>query len=79
MPPLFDFGTAIAALKRGDRVTRFGWNGPGQWLQLYRPDQLDYLPFVRLSTVQGKRVPWTPSQTDVLAEDWIIMDGTDEA
>jgi hypothetical protein len=27
-----DFGDAIRALKAGQRVTRAGWNGPGQWL-----------------------------------------------
>lgn len=28
------FGGALAALKEGHRVTRHGWNGPGQWLVL---------------------------------------------
>lgn len=29
-----EFGAALAALKDGKRVTRAGWNGPGQWLVL---------------------------------------------
>lgn len=29
-----DFGDAIRALKRGDRVAREGWNGKGMWLSL---------------------------------------------
>jgi hypothetical protein len=27
-----DFGDAIRALKRGERVARSGWNGKGMWL-----------------------------------------------
>jgi hypothetical protein len=29
-----DFGDAIRALKRGDRVAREGWNGKNMWLSL---------------------------------------------
>lgn len=34
-----DFGEALAALKRGVRVARAGWNGKGMWLTLVRPDR----------------------------------------
>lgn len=33
-----DFGEALAALKRGARVARAGWDGKGVWLRLERPD-----------------------------------------
>jgi hypothetical protein len=29
-----DFGHALTALRNGERVTRAGWNAPGQWLIL---------------------------------------------
>lgn len=29
-----NFGDAIAALKRGEKVARAGWNGKGMWLTL---------------------------------------------
>ncbi len=29
-----DFGEALQALKRGERVARSGWNGKGMWLSL---------------------------------------------
>ena len=29
-----DFGEALKALKRGERVSRAGWNGRGMWLAL---------------------------------------------
>jgi hypothetical protein len=31
------FETALSALKDGQRVQRFGWNGTGLWLKLQRP------------------------------------------
>jgi hypothetical protein len=67
-----DFGHALDALKRGFSVTRQGWNGRGQWITLQRPDVMSKmsLPYIYIRTVQGDRVPWLASQTDILAEDW---------
>lgn len=69
-----NFGDAIAALKRGQRVLRSGWNGKGMWLELQVPDANSKmgLPYIYMSTVDGKLVPWLASQTDVLAEDWLV-------
>lgn len=54
-------------------MSRDGWNGKNQWLELQVPDQHSKmtLPYVFLTTVDGKRVPWLPSQTDLLAIDWV--------
>jgi len=70
-----DFGEAIKALKRGERVSRLGWNGGGQWIELQRPDDHSKmsLPYLFISTVTGQLVPWLASQTDMLAEDWTIV------
>lgn len=67
-----NFGDALAHLKRGGRVTRGGWNGKGQYLTLQEPDEHSKmtLPYIFISTVQGDKVPWLASQTDMLAEDW---------
>jgi hypothetical protein len=32
-----NFGQAIEALKKGDKVARAGWNGKGMWLLLVKP------------------------------------------
>lgn len=71
-----DFGWAIHELKRGARVCRAGWNGKGMWLGLQTPDAQSKmgLPYIFMSTVGGKLVPWLASQTDVLAEDWETVD-----
>lgn len=34
---------------------------------------VDYAPYIALKTVQGQVVPWTPSVSDVLAEDWMVV------
>ena len=69
-----DFGEAIRALRNGDKVVRFGWNGKGMWLGLQVPDANSKmsLPYIYMRTVQGDLVPWLASQTDILASDWAI-------
>lgn len=66
------FEYALAQLRLGFRVARDGWNGKGQWLQLQVPDEHSKmtLPYIYITTVQGDRVPWLASQTDLLAQDW---------
>ena len=81
----FDFGTAVEALKQGARVAREGWNGKGMWLGLVDTGYYDVgcsvvgeinvlLPWIGMKTADNKFVPWLASQTDVLAEDWQIVE-----
>ncbi len=76
MNPDMDFGEAIKALWDGHRVSRSAWNGPGQYLELQRPDENSKmtLPYIYIRTVQGDLVPWLASQTDMLSGDWIVCD-----
>jgi Protein of unknown function (DUF2829) len=69
---LHDIGWAVKQLFNGDRVRRSGWNGKGMFLELQQPDAHSKmtLPYVYMSTVDGRLVPWTCSQTDLLAADW---------
>lgn len=69
-----DFGDAIRDLKAGNRVSRAGWNGKGMWLELQVPDAHSKmsLPYIYMKTADDKLVPWLASQTDVLAEDWVL-------
>lgn len=68
------FGDALIALKTGARLARCGWNGKGMWIALQVPDAHSKmgLPYLYMSTVDGRLVPWLASQTDILAEDWEI-------
>lgn len=69
------FGHALEALKAGQSVARDGWNGKGQKLTLQVPDTNSKmsLPYIFITTVQGDRVPWLASQTDMLAHDWAVV------
>jgi hypothetical protein len=83
-----DFGTALIALKEGKSVSRTGWNGKGLKLKLQVPDANSKmtLPYIYMeypstpasdtapSNHINARVPWLASQTDVLAEDWQVID-----
>ena len=67
---------AIDRMKRyGEKVARINWNGAGQFLELQVPDEHSKmtLPYIFINTVTGDRVPWLASQTDILAEDWIVV------
>ena len=70
-----DFSDALIALKKNHRVARKGWNGQGQFIQIQTPDEHSKmrLPYLYISTVDGKLVPWLASQTDLLASDWDIV------
>lgn len=76
-----NIGEMIAALEAGKKTARSGWNGKGLWLELQVPDAHSKmtLPYVFMSYPQdaqntpGCRVPWLPSQTDLLARDWVIV------
>jgi len=67
-----DIGWAVERMREGLAVTREGWNGKGQFLEMQRPDANSKmtLPYVYIMTVQGDLVPWLCSQTDLLATDW---------
>ena len=79
------FGHAVELLKAGHRVAREGWNGKGMWLGLVNTGYYDVgcsvvndidslLPWIGMKTADNKFVPWLASQTDVLAEDWQIVE-----
>ena len=61
------FGLAVEAVKKGKKIARAGWNGKGMFLFLYHAH-------IDMKTVDGTIVPWLASQTDVLADDWIVVE-----
>jgi len=76
-----NFGGALSALKNGRKVARTGWNAHHS-LGFQTPDQnsANTLPYIYMvvgtdaADLQGKRVPWVASQTDLLADDWAVID-----
>lgn len=84
-----NFGLAIEAMKKGERVARKGWNGKDMYVFLaYEPD---FVTDADISAFDGKEVEvgdmlvmktaqntfqpgWLASQADMLADDWYIVE-----
>lgn len=73
-----NIGDAIGYLKRNAWVARLGWNGKGMYLYLNVPGNAFHLPHVMMKTADNQHVPWLCSQTDLLAEDWVIVPFPDD-
>ena len=82
------FSEALPALKAGYKVCRSGWNGKGMWLKLIGSEDwtvsvnhlgdvvgLIGLPWIGMKTADDGFVPWLASQTDLLADDWMVCNG----
>ena len=80
-----DFGWALRQLRHGGAVRRRGWNGRGICILLQVPDTHSKMtqPYIYIDTtgLQTENpaapkgcVPWLASQTDMLAEDWEIVE-----
>lgn len=80
-----NFGQAIEALKEGKKMARKGWNGKGIFIELQVPDAYSKMthPYIFIDTsglqtdnvdAPKSRVPWLASQTDMLSEDWEVVE-----
>lgn len=67
-----NIGWAVKQLLDGQRVARAGWNGKNMYLELQIQDAHSKMtqPYVYMKTVHNDLVPWTCSQSDLLAKDW---------
>ena len=81
-----NFGKAIEALKDGKKVTRKGWNGKKQYIQLatgisYKTadgeivncehNAIGNMAIAFVGT-SGVQMGWLASQADMLADDWVF-------
>lgn len=83
-----NFGEAIEALKAGQKVAREGWDGKNMFIFLREGRTItnmdsnspmggdfESLPHLCMRTADGKCcVGWLASQTDILSEDWLIVE-----
>ena len=78
------FDVALNALKAGRMCIRTGWNGKGIFIGIQFRQEHSHMtqPYLYIDTTgllsdnvdaPRSRVPWLASQTDLLAEDWIIL------
>ncbi|MFC5775149.1 DUF2829 domain-containing protein [Ectobacillus antri] len=84
-----DFGKAIEALKEGKQVTRKGWNGKEMFLYMIKGTDFQnafkygygeyygepvFTDSIVMKTAQNTLVVgWLASQTDLLADDWVVL------
>ena len=82
----------LTYIKCGYHVRRSGWNGKGMYIFIIKEwdfvidnlvfhvdDNCETIPFLAMKTVDNKIVPWLCSQTDMLAEDWEIIEQGEES
>ncbi len=78
-----NFGEALEYLKNGGEAARDEWilrPGTIMWIRLVEPEgtsDFDYgmenRPYLELKQANDTLIPWTPTQEDLLAEDWILL------
>lgn len=84
----FTFGEAIRRLKNGQKVARKGWNGKQQYIELatsisYKNPSEEIInaeheaignKAIAFVGTSGVQLGWLASQSDMLAEDWHIVE-----
>lgn len=81
------YSEALEHLKNGATISRAGWNGKNMYLFLVSgqeiakrtgygfgqyEDEPEWSSFIAMKTADNKLIPWLASQTDMLANDWVI-------
>lgn len=85
----YDFSAALDELKKWEKIAREWWNWKRMWLRIYQPyldkeftitenypewlDSWTLMSWIWIHTMDNTFVPWTPNQTDLLTDDWIIV------
>lgn len=83
-----NFGLAIEAAKKGKKISRAGWNGKGQYVQLATcisyTDPAGAVVNAEHKAIgnqalafvgtSGVQLGWLASQADMLADDWTIVE-----
>ena len=84
-----NFGGILKALKEGKKAARKGWNGQGMFTYIvpaasypartehakkHFGELVPYRAYFALKTAQNDIAFWTPNTSDILAEDWQILE-----
>ena len=77
------FGLALELAKQGRKIARGDWfeRGvcvivvpAGRWVAPGGVEFLEGRPWLALATAEGRYTPWVASQTDLLADDWRVVE-----
>ena len=83
-----NFGKAIDLLKEGKKVSRKGWNGKNQYIELatnisYKNVDGEIINInhktignkaIAFVGTSGVQIGWLASQSDMLSDDWELID-----
>lgn len=73
---VMNFPKAFGAALKGDKIQRNGWNGKGLYVEV--TDVVDPKGVSHKTTMitypNGDSFLWQPSPTDLVAEDWLIIE-----
>ena len=83
-----NFGKAIDLLKEGKKVSRKGWNGKNQYIELatnisYKNADGEIINInhktmgnkaIAFVGTSGVQIGWLASQADMLSDDWELID-----
>ena len=83
-----NFGKAIDLLKEGKKVSRKGWNGKNQYIELatnisYKNVDGEIINInhkamgnkaIAFIGTSGVQIGWLASQSDMLSDDWELID-----
>ncbi len=74
---VFDFSEALKRIKKGRKVSRRGWNGKSQYIQIVSnvvgytsSGKVESNKAIGFFGTSGLQIGWLASQADMLAEDW---------
>lgn len=74
---VFDFSEALKRIKKGKKVSRRGWNGKSQYIQIVSnvvgytsSGKVESNKAIGFFGTSGLQIGWLASQADMLAEDW---------
>ena len=77
------FGLALELAKQGRKIERGDWSErgvcvimvpAGRWVAPGGVEFLEGRPWLALATAEGRYTPWVASQTDLLADDWRVVE-----
>lgn len=83
MEDLYNFETILSMLKTGHKAARKSWD-EGLFIKIMHPDNKGVMtvPYIYIDftgvpkedeMVRKNVLPWTPSQVDILCEDWTLV------
>lgn len=83
LTPVGSFSWAFKKLLEGNRLARKGWNGKGMFIYYKAGENIEnapnesngkHKPYIEFKNAHGDITIWTPSNADLLSEDWEIVE-----